>query len=349
MAQSSLHSCAESNYALYPGGTPPICPEVRLAILLRYLAGGMVLDMILIYHVCKAEVYRTIWRVMDAVNAALPTRCPWRDPEQLAILEAGFRSISKTLAWIGQVAALDGCHFTTISPGVSVDNPRVYYVPRKGHFCTLASAACDHLRRFIDWSIECTPTTHDSAAFAQSRLGKIIANEGLPGAYFINGDSAYALGPHMVVPYNIPEYTNFDFYQSSNRMAIECAFGMLIRRWGILWRPFRVHHNRRGPLIGCCMRLHNLCIDFRISEEKLPEMNGEDAVCVPGDGCVGNRMTETPIFDRYGRPLEYLDWGTKRKCPPNTEKGKTREDLRVKLDAAGAARPRIRANPGPSE
>ena len=31
---------------------------------------------------------------------------------------------------------------------------------------------------------------------------------------------------HMVVPSND---SDFDFYQSSNRMAIECAFGVLVR------------------------------------------------------------------------------------------------------------------------
>ena len=43
-------------------------------------------------------------------------------------------------------------------------------------------------------------------------------------------------------------------------MAIECAFGMLVRRWGILWRPLGFAFERRSPLIGALMRLHNWCI-----------------------------------------------------------------------------------------
>ena len=46
----------------------------------------------------------------------------------------------------------------------------------------------------------------------------------------MNGDSACAVGPHMVVPFGKAAQTDLDFYQSSNRMAIECAFGVLIRR-----------------------------------------------------------------------------------------------------------------------
>ncbi len=63
----------------------------------------------------------------------------------------------------------------------------------------------------------------------------------------------------------------FDFYQSSNRMAIECAFGILIRRWGVLWRKLRQRFDRRAPLIGALMRLHNFCIDERLVEERPSE------------------------------------------------------------------------------
>ena len=41
----------------------------------------------------------------------------------------------------------------------------------------------------------------------------------------------------MIVPSGEAALDNYDFYQSSNRMAIECAFGILVRRWGLLWRP----------------------------------------------------------------------------------------------------------------
>ena len=49
---------------------------------------------------------------------------------------------------------------------------------------------------------------------------------------------------------------------------------MLIRRWGILWRPLECKFARRGDLIGACMRLHNYCIDKRIADEEFG-MNGE--------------------------------------------------------------------------
>ena len=252
---------------------------------------------------------------MDAISGpqGIGVDDPWEDPVKLAVLEAEFRARSRTDAWVGQVGAIDGCHFETHSPGKAVADPRAYHVARKKSFAMLVTAVCDADRRFTYWDFGCTPTTHDSTAFSQSSLGRKIATKGLPGEFFLNGDSAYAVGPHMVVPFGKAAQTDFDFYQSSNRMAIECAFGVLIRRsalpfippshtpshlsflfvlvirWGILWRPLEVAHARRGSLIGCLMRLHNFCIDHRISEEHLATMNGEAGVSVPGEGEMPSR------------------------------------------------------------
>ena len=46
-------------------------PEVKLAIALRFYAGGAVLDLMFIYHVSKSFVYDCVWLVSDAVNVAI--------------------------------------------------------------------------------------------------------------------------------------------------------------------------------------------------------------------------------------------------------------------------------------
>ena len=103
----------------------------------------------------------------------------------------------------------------------------------------------------------------------------------------------------MMVPSGDPALDDYDFHQSSNRMPIECAFGILIHRWAVLWKPLKVRFDRRAPLIGACMRLHNFCIDKRI-ETELTEKHGMTEVNP-------DRWAHGPKFDREGRPVEYLD------------------------------------------
>ena len=106
----------------------------------------------------------------------------------------------------------------------------------------------------------------------------------------------------MICPSALPEHDDFDWHQSSDRMAIECAFGILVQRWGVLWRPLRCRFNRRAPLIGACIRLHNFCIDQGLDEEHLAAMNGDEFM-LPGDGAVAGRWRTTPRFE-YGRPVD---------------------------------------------
>jgi hypothetical protein len=124
----------------------------------------------------------------------------------------------------------------------------------------------------------------------------------LPYPFFLNGDSAFTVSPSMITPSNNdPTLDDFDFYQSSNRMAIECAFGILIRRWGVLWRKLRQRFDRRAPLIGALMRLHNFCIDERLVEEDdMPNVQAHVTEVQP------DRYCRPPLFDKDGRPVDYL-------------------------------------------
>jgi len=118
-------------------------------------------------------------------------------------------------------------------------------------------------------------------------------------------------------------------------------------RWGILWRPLEVDVERRSLLIGCCMRLHNYCIDHRISEERLATMNGELGELDPGEAdVVPARYTQTPLFDRNDRPVDYLDWNIDEPTPGAADTGgvhgdreATRERLRRGVELDGTCRP----------
>ena len=93
-----------------------VMPEVKLAIALRFLAGGSPLDLKLIYHVSTSFVYDSIWLVVDAVNKNLKMELPLDDTDKLATLEAEWRARARCPGWVGQIGALDGVHFPMKAP-----------------------------------------------------------------------------------------------------------------------------------------------------------------------------------------------------------------------------------------
>lgn len=65
--------------------------ETRLACGLRYLAGGQVLDLRVIYHLfSRSTVYDIAWTVVDAVNCTLKIEFPLSNVGRLQQLEMDF-------------------------------------------------------------------------------------------------------------------------------------------------------------------------------------------------------------------------------------------------------------------
>ena len=98
--RADLETDEEMSALARPGQTTPVTPEVRLATTLRYLAGGMVLDLKLIYCISKSQCYDSIWKTVDAINSHLsppdplsPEGC-WGDANKLATIERDFRGES---------------------------------------------------------------------------------------------------------------------------------------------------------------------------------------------------------------------------------------------------------------
>lgn len=52
----------------------------------------------------------------------------------------------------------------------------------------------------------------------------------------------------------------FNFLLSSQRITIEREFGMLVRKWGILWRPLGYPLDTNVLITFVCAKLHNFCL-----------------------------------------------------------------------------------------
>lgn len=313
-----------------------VCAEVRLAITLRYAAGGVVWDIHSNFGISSAEFYRSVWRTMDVVNNKHKLTWNLSDTDRLRDLEEGFAKKSRLNAFRGVVGALDGCLISQKNPGIAVPNPNRYYCARKHKYSLLLMAICDANRKFIWFDVSCTPTTHDSLAWVTTELAERVRRGDLPYPYYILGDSAFTCTRSVITP---GKDDNFNFEQSSLRINIECAFGELLRRWGLLWRPLEMVFEKRAAVVGFCIRMHNYCVTARLELEK--ELKRQNGVIEISPGV----MQLAPFITECGAPAENLHnechcescvWGGRNNGKTDTSR---RTELEQVLNDLGLVRP----------
>jgi len=97
--------------------------------------------------------------------------------------------------------------------------------------------------------------------------GSALARSMTRDGHCIAADEAYAARELLAVPWPGGGRGDrwrdaYNFFLSSMRIHIEQAFGMLLWRWGVFWRPLRVLFSKRPSLIRACFRLQNFCRSF---------------------------------------------------------------------------------------
>ena len=85
----------------------------------------------------------------------------------------------------------------------------------------------------------------------------------------------------MVTPYpNVSSggKDDYNFYHSQLHICVECAFGMLVGRWGILRAaiPQNISISRTISLVHVLAKLHNFCINEKLEPEGIPNTTIDD-------------------------------------------------------------------------
>lgn len=255
-----------------------ICGEIKLAVCIRLLAGGSYLDLVPLFGIGSSYVYvlfeNFLHWIMSTFEFPLVQLLRQRDWKSLKLLANGFAEKTNGVFY-GPFGALDGLAVRVKCPTLKeVADPGNYYC-RKGFYAVNVQAICDKWKRFL-WAYPSNKgSTHDSTAFGGSRLVdllKELEDELYEQCLFIVGDSAYALAPYLLIPYDItdlkedPDHLRdaFNFYLSSCRIHIECAFGELVMRWGIFWRTLRFDLNKCSRIVQSAMLLQNFIIENRV-------------------------------------------------------------------------------------
>jgi hypothetical protein len=131
-------------------------------------------------------------------------------------------------------------------------------------------ATCDHNKKFLDIYLGHPASTSDYLAFSSSPLYCKLEQKGfMKQGLCLFGDNAYVNTLYMATPYKaVKEGAKdaYNFFHSNCRITIECAFGMLVHRWGILCKPMstKLPISKVTSIVRALCRLHNFCIDERL-------------------------------------------------------------------------------------
>ncbi len=308
----------------------PILPETRLLMALRWSAGASYLDLMLIFGVSRSSFFDSLWVVFKSLLKARPIVFDM-SRDACASRAAGFLLRQRRPVFRHAIGAVDGILVQCRCPS-EADHPHpTQFWTRKGFFAFNVQAVCDANRRLIFISVDCPGSAHDSVALRMSTLGSHLVD--IPQPYYLLADPAYKVFDRCLVPYegrgrNESE-RNFNFFQSSIRMNIECTFGLLVARWGVLWRPLRcgIQHNIltiRGLAV-----LHNWCQERRA----IP-------VSAPGGGPRGVSLDERPMINPNGIPEDLLS-GSQGEEGARTEPRMNciRRNLAYEIQRLGLQRP----------
>jgi DDE superfamily endonuclease len=254
-------------------GLIPLPTKVSVAI--RYFAGGSPYDIALVHGISHTDVFRCVWTLVDAVN-----NCPelafgypsaWSEQQKIA---DGFHKISKGI-FNCCAGAIDGIMIWMERPSkkhcdLSECGAKKFFCGRKKKYGLNMQTTCDHERRFLDIYLKHPASTSDFLSFCSSPLFCQLEKEGFmkPGLC-IFGDNAYVNTPYMATPYKAVKDGSkdaYNFFHSNCRINIECAFGMLVHRWGILCKPMStlIPISKITSMVRCLCRLHNFCVDERL-------------------------------------------------------------------------------------
>ena len=237
-----------------------------------------------VYGISHTEFFKSVWDVVEAINShpAFNISYPASHNQQRIIADgfaqksqAGFKcctgAVDGILIWIHRPSA-DDCKEAGCSSGK-------FFCGRKHKFGLNCQAVCDVRGRFLDISIIFPASTSDCLAFEGSSLFEKLRSGILAPGLCLFGDNAYINALFMATPYSgvSSGYKDgYNFYHSQLRIRIECAFGMLVRRWSILRGqiPMGISIKKTIALVVALAKLHNFCIDEH--DEEIPILSSVD-------------------------------------------------------------------------
>ena len=181
---------------------------------------------------------------------------------------------------------IDGTHVQIKRPhGDSQD-----YFCYKQYFSLNIQALCDSKGKFLDVECRWPGSVHDAKMFANSAINLKICNGDLPRTVYqilpgfegvqnyLIGDPAYPLTSFCMKEHatcSTNEEAIFNDMLRSARNTIECAFGRVKDRCGLLRKSIGIKVENVPILVYTCFVLHNFCESFKDCEVDNAEIQSQ--------------------------------------------------------------------------
>jgi hypothetical protein len=228
------------------------------------------------YGISHTDIMDSVWHVVEAVNnyPQFQITYPSSVVEQEKNVAGGFEKAS-SVGFNVCAGSVDGILIWMQKPNVNeakrvgVDQ-RKFLCGRKHKFGLNCQAVADVNGKILDISVVYGASAADCVAFEASDLHARLEDDLLQNGYVLFGDDAYLNSFFMATPYsnvsgnpNKKSKDNYNFFHSQLRIRVECAFGMLVARWGILRMTIsnKITVTRTIALVDTLARLHNFCLE----------------------------------------------------------------------------------------
>ena len=229
------------------------------------------------------ETCLALWNILSPLCFPQPSKTLW------AMKSERFATLWNFPCCVG---ALDGKHVRIQCPSHAGS---LFFNYKHFHSIQL-QAVVDADLMFIVIDVGEYGRNSDGAAFKTSDFGKALMNKELdlpnpsliPGTdeempYHFVADEAYPLNLNIMRPFDGRNLNNtrrvFNQRLSRARKVVECAFGILSRKWEIFQRPLRVQVDNAETIVKAACALHNFvrARDGEMRPETSTEMDTMEA------------------------------------------------------------------------
>ena len=275
---------------------PAIPVQVKVAVAISRLATGNSMQTIAdLYKIGLSTSQLAVTQFTSAIKSVLLKKfIRWPSTATMEKYASEFENLHGIPNVVG---AVDGSHIPIVAPRFHAAD----YYNRKGFHSILLQGVVSSKCLFWDFDIGWAGSLHDANLWGRTAIGQ-FCEAGKLSPFALVGDAAYPCRPWMLAPYRghkdglSREEYHWNFVQSSTRMCVERAFGILKGRWRILLKRIDLHLKNVPELVSACLVLHNICIIFGDDFWKAEWM--QEATDTVHDGLAQTRGTRQTANER---------------------------------------------------